>query len=198
MNGVYHMKKTQKGKNFLTNQFLIAMPSMEDHNFEGTVTYICEHNEDGAMGIIINRPMQLSLGDILEQMSIHSKLPEISNLPIFNGGPVSQEQGFILHKLSDTKWQSTLPTSSTLALTTSKDILQDIAVGNGPSQHIVSLGYAGWEAGQLEKEIQSNHWLNVPADDAIIFEQPSQNRYQAAVAKLGFDLTLLSREAGHC
>ncbi|MCW5588235.1 MAG: YqgE/AlgH family protein [Legionellales bacterium] len=194
----YRNLNRMSNSNYLTNQVLIAMPNLADPTFSGTVIYVCDHNEEGAMGIILNRPMAICLGDILEQMSIKSELSHVASSPILAGGPVSKEQGFILHHYDTFTWQSTLKMSDTLALTTSKDILQSIAEGNGPPNHLVSLGYSGWTAGQLEKEIMQNSWLSVPADDSIIFKQPFGKRYQAAIAKLGINLSHLSWQTGHC
>ncbi len=183
--------------NSLANQFLIAMPNLDDPIFYRTVTYICEHTEKGAMGIIINRPMHILLGDIFQQMAIESDDPLLNQQPIFAGGPVGPEQGFILHEPSATAWQSTFQTSKEVAVTTSKDILIDMAAGKGPQKSFISLGYAGWEAGQLEEELKQNCWINMPADAKILFEKPIEERWNAAVATIGIDLSHLSNDIGH-
>lgn len=180
----------------LTSQFLIAMPSMEDMNFSQTVTYICEHTDEGAMGIVVNRPTELHLNDILEQLEITDIDLEAGEGSIYIGGPVQPERGFVLHS-DNSNWDSTLKVTPDLSVTTSRDILQSIAAGNGPSSNLVALGYAGWASGQLEKEISANAWLNGPADSQIIFNTPPELRWKAAAKLLGVDLDLLSGDAGH-
>ncbi len=180
----------------LTNQFLIAMPNLLDPNFNRSVTYICDHNEEGAMGITINRPLNINLGEILQQMNIESTDPLIEQLPIYAGGPVNVDQGFIIHEPSQ-KWQATLVTSDSIAITMSQDILHDLARGAGPAKNLISLGYAGWDAGQLENEIKENCWITVPADPKIIFDYPAEQRWSAACQKLGFDINALSNDIGH-
>jgi putative transcriptional regulator len=180
----------------LTNHFLIAMPRLEDPNFFHTVTYICEHNRDGAMGIVINRPMELHLADIFEQLEIQVSSPKVAEQPVYLGGPVQSDRGFVLHD-STTEWSSTLRINSEISVTTSLDILEAIAVDKGPKQILVALGYAGWGAGQLESELAQNAWLSGPAKSDIIFKRPSQERWQAAADLLGVDLNLLSGDAGH-
>lgn len=180
----------------LTNQFLIAMPSLDDPNFFHSVTYICEHTEEGAMGIVINHPMDLHLGDVLEQMSIPIDNPAAATQSLFLGGPVQTERGFVIHEPVG-QWESTLSTSDDIAITTSRDILAAIASGQGPMHTLVALGYAGWGPGQLEKEIADNAWLNGPMDKAILFEQPTEKRWKAAASLMGIDLNLLSQEVGH-
>jgi putative transcriptional regulator len=182
--------------NNLTNHFLIAMPGLADPNFFHTVTYICEHSEQGAMGLVINRPMDLQLADIFEQLNIQISNPNISQIPVYLCGPVQGDRGFVLHN-SDTEWDSTLQVTTEISVTTSMDILQAIASGKGPALSLVTLGYAGWGAGQLEEEIAQNAWLNGPAKSDIIFSRASQERWQAAADLLGVDLNLLSSEAGH-
>ena len=180
----------------LTNHFLIAMPGLEDPNFSRTVTYVCEHNERGAMGIIVNRPMGLDMGDVLEQMEIEDAPEEVRKRPIYVGGPVQTERGFVLHSGSQL-WDSTLQITHEISVTTSRDILEAIAAGRGPRNSLVALGYAGWGEGQLETEITANSWLSGPADPRIIFELPPEQRWQAAAMLLGVDLNLLSAETGH-
>lgn len=180
----------------LTNHFLIAMPSLADPNFFHTVTYICEHSEHGAMGLVINRPIGLQLADIFEQLDIQITDKSISQNPVYLGGPVQGDRGFVLHN-SESEWDSTLKVTTGISVTTSVDILQAIAVGRGPTHSLVTLGYAGWGAGQLEEEIAQNAWLSGPAESDIIFNRASQERWQAAADLLGVDLNLLSSETGH-
>ena len=181
----------------LKNQFLIAMPRMGDPNFDHTVTLICQQDEQmGAFGVTINRPIGLTLGDLFSQLDIEIEDESISNVSALVGGPVQPEQGFVLH---DTKksWQSTLPITDNLAITSSRDILLDIAQGKGPEHFLLTLGCAGWSPGQLEYEIQENTWLTCPADNKIIFDLPYNKRWQGAANTLGIDLNLLSNTAGH-
>ncbi len=180
----------------LTNHFLIAMPNLLDPNFFHTVTYICMHNEDGAMGIVINRPLNITLGDILEQMDIEIEAPRIAHLPIFEGGPVQRDSGFVIHQPVG-QWDAMLTMSEELGIATSRDILNAIACAKGPRKIVVALGYAGWAAGQLEQEIAENAWLSTTASTNIIFNTPPAKRWQAAASQLGIDLTLLTGEAGH-
>ncbi|HFE49116.1 MAG TPA: YqgE/AlgH family protein [Chromatiaceae bacterium] len=180
----------------LTNHFLIAMPSLADPNFSRTVTYICEHTEEGAMGIVINRMTDLQLADILEQMDIEDIRPEAAEIPIYNGGPVQGERGFVLHT-GEKRWDSTLPIADGISITTSRDILEAMAHGEGPSEFMLALGYAGWMASQLEAELADNAWLSGPADKQILFSTPSTDRWQAAASLLGVDMNLLSGSVGH-
>ena len=179
----------------LTNHFLIAMPMLDDPNFFHTVTYICAHSDDGAMGIVINRPMEVSLGDVFEHMNIDADDMGAGLLPIYQGGPMQPERGFVLHQPVG-KWNAML-TSGNMGMTTSRDILEAIAQGTGPQKAFVALGYAGWGSGQLEQEMADNAWLSGPADASIIFDIPAEQRWQAAASRLGIDLNLLSTEAGH-
>lgn len=181
---------------YLTNHFLIAMPTLLDPNFFRTVTYICMHNEEGAMGIVINRPLDVDLGDVLEHMNIEIPDPAIARLPVFEGGPVQRERGFVIHEPVG-HWDAMLTTGNNIGITTSRDILGAIAEGKGPQKVLIALGYAGWSPGQLERELVENAWLSTPADDQIIFQTPPHMRWEAAAAQLGIDLTLLSSEAGH-
>ncbi len=180
----------------LTNQFLIAMPALADPNFYHTVTYVCAHNEDGAMGIVINRPMDLNLGDIMSQMSIEVTAKRVKDLPIFDGGPVQRERGFVIHRPAG-EWDAMLAVGSGLSVTTSRDILVAVANGEGPDKTLIALGYAGWGAGQLEREIADNAWLHGPANERVLFEMPHEERWQAAAALVGVDFDRLSGEAGH-
>lgn len=181
---------------FLNNHFLIAMPQLDDPNFYHSVTYICEHNEEGAMGIVINRPLDVELGDVLSHMDIKTLNEDKVHDPIYLGGPVQPERGFVLHEPLG-QWDSMLPVTESMGVTTSRDILMAINEGNGPQRALVALGYAGWGAGQLEQEIADNAWLSVPADSAIIFDIPIEQRWQAAADKLGIDLNTLSDDVGH-
>jgi len=180
----------------LKNQLLIAMPSLEDPNFSRTVTYICEHGEHGAMGIVINRPTDLRLADVLQHMEIEGGLGEAGEQLVYLGGPVEEERGFVLHSHTE-PWDSTLAVDEQISITTSRDILEAMARGDGPAHTLVALGYAGWGAGQLERELQENAWLSGPADQSILFELPADQRWEAAARLLGVDVNLLSSEAGH-
>ncbi len=181
---------------YLKNHLLIAMPHMADPNFAHTVTYLVEHNEQGAMGLVINRPNGLNLSDVLEQLRPDTLPPAIcQSLPIFSGGPVQTDRGFVLHP-SGPQFQATVELGE-LALTTSQDVLFAIADGFGPEKHIIVLGYAGWEAGQLEHELIDNAWLTCAADANILFEVPYDKRLEAAAARLGINLSLLTSQAGH-
>lgn len=180
----------------LANHFLIAMPNLGDPNFYRTVTLICEHSKEGAMGLIINRPTDLNVNDILQQMNIEGADSRYRALPVHQGGPVQNNRGFVLHEPLG-KWESTLPVTEKLGVSTSRDILVAMAENRGPEHCLVALGYAGWGAGQLEREISENAWLNGPADRSIIFETPAESRWVAAASLLGVDLATLSGEAGH-
>lgn len=188
-----------KNTNNLTGHFLIAMPSLNDGFFNQSVTFICEHDESGSFGIIINQESQITLQQIIKEMDIDGDDTDCEynkEQSIFIGGPVDQGRGFILHK-TEGEWLSSLKVNKQIALTSSKDILQSIANNNGPEENIIALGYAGWAAGQLEKELASNTWLNCPADEKIIFNTPVEKRWKAAAKLIGVDLTLLSSDAGH-
>ena len=183
-------------QDFLTNQFLVAMPSLEDPNFRESVTFICEHNPQGALGIVINRPMNVVLGDILKQLSLEADDKATAATPIFLGGPVQPERGFVIHEPQG-EWEATLKVGERIGVTTSRDVLAAIASGGGPRKAFVALGYAGWSPGQLEEELRSNSWLSAPADMRIVFETPVEERWQAAAKLIGVDLSLLSGDAGH-
>lgn len=179
----------------LTNHFLIAMPNMADPNFSGTLTYIADHNEQGALGVVVNRPIDLDLSMLFEQIGLN--LPEgLRDQIVYLGGPVQQERGFVLHTPTDA-YSSTLNVTDAVSLTTSKDILEAVAEGKGPDKFMVSLGYSGWSAGQLEQEMAQNAWLSVEADPHVIFDLPPQERLPAAMELLGINLSNLSDEAGH-
>lgn len=180
----------------LANHFLIAMPALADPNFSRTVTLICEHSSEGAMGIVINRKTELALGDILRQMGLNADDAHMREMPVHLGGPVQTNRGFVLHEPLGS-WESTLPITETLGVSTSRDILAAIAENRGPERCLVALGYAGWGAGQLEREIAENSWLNGPSDQQIIFDMPIEHRWQKAAQLAGVDLSLLSSDAGH-
>lgn len=181
---------------FLTNHFLIAMPALADPNFFHTVTYICEHDEDGAMGIVINRPLDMNLGEILAHMELTIRDDEVGKIPVFQGGPVQLERGFVLHQPLG-EWDATLKVSDDIGITASQDILTALAEGKGPKRALIVLGYAGWGAGQLEREMAENAWLSGPATPEVLFDTPVDKRWEAAAALLGVDLNLLSSDAGH-
>lgn len=180
----------------LSNHFLIAMPSLADPNFSRTVTLLCEHNEHGAMGLTINRLLDLSLGDILDQLNIQVDDPATAQTPVYQGGPVQEERGFVLHRPAG-QWESTLAITDNLGVSASRDILKALARGDGPEEWLVALGYAGWGPGQLERELSDNAWLSGPADADIIFHTPVEKRWHAAAELLGVDLSTLSGETGH-
>lgn len=181
---------------YLTNHFLIAMPGMGDPNFSRTVTYMCQHTEEGALGIVINRPINMELGEILAQMEISAQLDEVTKLPVYGGGPVQPERGFVIHSPVG-KWDSSLKVSPGIALTTSRDILESIAAGKGPDKFLIALGYAGWGEGQLEREIIDNAWLHAAAENSILFDLPAAKRWKSAAEQMGVDIDLLSGQAGH-
>lgn len=185
-----------KNSNNLVNHFLIAMPALKDPAFFQTVTYICQHNHEGALGVIINKPSDMALLEIFDQMKIPTESKSIGNIPVYFGGPVQVDRGFILHG-SDQEWKSTLPITDKISLTTSRDLLEAMAIGKGPETSLIALGYAGWGAGQLEKEVLENSWLSAPVDETILFDLPFGQRWKAAAEGLGVDLNLLSLDAGH-
>lgn len=173
------------------------MPSLVDSDFSRTVTYICEHSDDGAMGFVVNRPLNLSLGTVLQQVQIEPSNPQIALQPIYLGGPVRRERLFVIHQ-PDWRGEMTLPVGDKLAVTASRDILAAIAHGDFPGQTFITLGYAGWSKGQLEDELAANAWLSGEADQRVIFDTPNEQRWQAAAASLGVDVSRLSIEVGHC
>lgn len=180
----------------LRDHFLIAMPGMHDSSFAHTVTYICEHSEKGAMGIVVNNVTPLLLGDIFTQMQLGRGKSEVRKQPVVAGGPVQVERGFVLHA-RDAGWQATLHVSPQISLTASRDIIEALAEGRGPDEFLIALGYAGWGEGQLEAEIAANTWLTLPADSQILFNTPFEQRWTAAAQPLGIDLNLISSVAGH-
>jgi putative transcriptional regulator len=184
----------------LANHFLIAMPAMTDPNFSRSLTFLCEHNAEGALGIIVNRPLDLNLGALFERVSMPlapgENRAKYNDLPVFFGGPVQTDRGFVLHRPVGS-WQSTLNVTADVGLTSSRDILQAMCDDGEPTDVLVSLGYAGWGAGQLEWELSQNAWLTVAADPEIIFNVPPEERLPAAMQLLGVDFANLSEVAGH-
>ncbi|HUH38561.1 MAG TPA: YqgE/AlgH family protein [Spongiibacteraceae bacterium] len=178
------------------HHFLVAMPSLQEGIFANSITYLCEHTEQGAMGIVINQPLQVCLDEIFEHLDMDGDCRH-DNEPIMAGGPVQTDRGFVLHRPTGQQWDSTLVIADDVAMTTSKDILEAMARGAGPEQALVALGYAGWGAGQLEEELARNAWLTLPADSRIIFDTPIEQRAQLAVGQLGIDLHLIAPGAGH-
>ena len=180
----------------LRDHFLLAMPTLTDAIFANSITYICEHSAEGAMGIVINHPLDLCVEEILEHLNLNAH-GRHSDTPVMAGGPVHMDRGFVLHPPTEHTWEATLQVTKEVSLTTSRDILVAMAEGEGPEQSLIALGYAGWGAGQLESELSENSWLSLPADSAIIFDTPYHLRAEAAAAKLGIDMNLISGEAGH-
>jgi putative transcriptional regulator len=185
-----------KGMTSLTNQLLIAMPTLADPNFTRTVTFVCEHGAEGAMGIIINRLTDLQLREIFTQLGIEGAPTEHTAAPIYFGGPVQNNRGFVLHQPLG-QWGSTLAVTETIGVSTSRDILEAIAANRGPDSYLVAIGYAGWAPGQLEREISENSWLHAPASSELLFHTAPELRWQAAMHLTGADLSNLSGEAGH-
>lgn len=180
----------------LKDHFLLAMPGLDDPNFKHALIYICEHSEDGAMGLIINSPSDVPMSRVFDEFELDYPA-EIGAQPLLTGGPVQQERGFVIHRPSPTHWQSTIEVSDHVCITASRDIIEDIASRKGPSASYITLGYAGWGAGQLEQEIADNSWLVSAADPTIIFETPFEQRAKATALQLGVDLDRLSPQAGH-
>jgi len=180
----------------LTHHFLIAMPSMADPYFARTLTYICEHNENGALGVVINRPIELTVAGLFERLDLKLDVDALREEPVFFGGPVQTDRGFVLHAPVG-EWGSTLPVRAGIGLTTSRDILEAVGAGAGPGKLIITLGYAGWSAGQLEHELQQNAWLTVEAQERVIFDLPAEERLPAAMDLLGVTFASLSDGAGH-
>jgi putative transcriptional regulator len=186
----------------LANQLLIAMPGMLDDQFAGTVVYVCEHNPQGAMGLVVNRPTNLELKDLFDRIELKLEITPLEKQPVYLGGPVQTERGFVLHpQADDIRYSSSLTVPGGLAMTTSKDVLEAVSTGQGPEQFLMTLGYAGWSAGQLEDEISKNGWLNVSTnlDDIkkIIFETPYEQRYEKVMNIIGIDPSYLSGDVGH-
>ena len=184
----------------LSNQFLIAMPGMLDDSFAGSVVYVCEHSDKGALGLVINKPIDIKLKSLFDKVELSLDRAELAEQPVFYGGPVQTERGFVLHdKQADDaeRYSSTLSVPGGLDMTTSKDVLEALSSGGGPKRILITLGYAGWGAGQLEDELGRNGWLTVDADPTVIFDTPIEQRYERALSLLGFDPRMLSQEAGH-
>ena len=182
--------------NSLKNHFLVAMPGLNDENFSGTVVYICEHNADGAMGLIINQQLDIPAKAVFDRLELEQKNNQGDEL-IFDGGPIQQDRGFILHSTCDQKWESSIHIGGGVSLSTSKDILGDIALGSGPKDSLITLGYSSWEAGQLERELKENTWLTIPADSSIIFNTDCTQRAHAAALSIGLNLDSLALDSGH-
>ena len=179
-----------------TNHFLIAMPAMADPHFAHTLTFVCEHNRDGALGIVVNKPIDMTLSALFEQIDVPLADAALRASPVHYGGPVQIDRGFVLHRPLG-NWQSTLAIDDEVGLTTSKDVLEAVARGEGPRNVLVSLGYAGWSAGQLEQEIAQNAWLTVAADADVLFDTPADAKLPAAMRLLGIDFSRLSDDVGH-
>ena len=185
-----------KPTTFLKNHFLIAMPTLMDPNFFHTVTYICEHNRQGAMGIVINQPVELTVAEVVEHLGFSATAGKHLQQSVYRGGPVETERGFVLHKPIG-HWESTLSITKTIGLSTSNDIVEALAQGQGPAQCLMALGYAGWGAGQLEQELAENSWLSAPADESVLFETDADKRWEAAAALMGVDIKQLTGAMGH-
>ena len=186
-----------------TNQFLIAMPSLREGTFAGTVVYLCEHTDKGALGLVINKPIDITLKNLFEKVELSLDRPDLAESPVYFGGPVQTERGFVLHESLDGDdgegghYNSSLRIPGGLEMTTSKDVLEALSSGAGPKKVLVTLGYSGWAAGQLEEEMGRNGWINVSAERGIIFDTPVEQRYDKALSLLGIDANMLSGEAGH-
>jgi putative transcriptional regulator len=180
----------------LTNHLLIAMPSLIDPNFAQTVAIICEHTTRGALGIVLNKPLPMRLSDVLSQMKLEPSSDHIGSQPVLRGGPVSTDRGFVLHRPGG-QWDHTHKVSETIQVTTSRDVLAAMARGEGPSDAFIALGYAGWESGQLEREMRENAWTSMPVDARVVFELPYEERWIGAFRLLGIDVDRLSLVAGH-
>jgi putative transcriptional regulator len=182
----------------LTNHFIIAMPGLADPLFAKSVSFICQHTNEGAMGLTINRPTDIYFSELLSQLDIPLKSPDLASLPVYLGGPVETGHGFILHSTEPTQnWQHSMKINEQVSLTSSKDILIAIANGKGPEDYLITLGYAGWGSGQIEREMTENSWLNVPANSEILFHTPSEKRWESAAQSLGIDIHLISGDIGH-
>jgi len=188
---------------YFTNQFLIAMPSLREGTFAGTVIYLCEHTDKGALGLVINKPIDITLKNLFEKVELSLDRPELAESPVYFGGPVQTERGFVLHESLGGEdgegghYNSSLRIPGGLEMTTSKDVLEALSSGAGPKKVLVTLGYSGWGAGQLEDEMSRNGWINVNAERDIIFDTPVEQRYDKALSLLGIDANMLSGEAGH-
>lgn len=178
------------------NQFMIAMPGLQDPGFSRTVSIICEHNEQGALGLVLNRPSDINVGELLAQMDLTTANDQLAAQAVLHGGPVSRDRGFVLHEERG-PWESTMSVSPDLQLTTSRDILEAMANGEGPTRAVMTVGYAGWSAGQLEEEMTANSWLSADYSSDILFNTPVEQRWSAATALLGIDPHQITGEAGH-
>ncbi len=193
---VFNIKQDGSESGYLTGQLLIAMPNMRDPRFEKTVIYMCVHNAEGAVGLVVNRQIDsITFPDLLRQLNIESS-DTPPDLPIHFGGPVETGRGFVLHS-TDYGQAGTIMVGDLIGLTATVDILKDMAAHRGPRNSLLALGYAGWGPGQLDGEIQQNAWLNVPADEGLIFDSEIDTKWSRAIAKIGIDLSLLSGDAGH-
>ena len=181
---------------YFNNQFIIAMPGLTDPNFFHSVTYLCQHDEAGALGIVINRLAEMKLGEIFKQMDIRVTSPIASEVAVFSGGPVQTDRGFVLHTAGG-GWDTSMDVSEAVSLTTSRDVIEAIAAGKGPEQYLVALGYAGWGQGQLEQEILANAWLNTPCSQNVLFDTPIKMRWQQAGEQIGVNINQLTTQAGH-
>ncbi len=180
----------------LVDKCLIATPVVKDPIFESSLVYMCEHNEAGSMGLVVNHKADQTLEDVFMQLKIECTLPEIADQPIYIGGPVHLEQGFVLHS-PERSWKDSLRISDEILLTSSVDILRDIARGEGPQDYLVMLGFAGWSSGQLESELHQNAWLTTSADNRLLFREKAEDKWQVAFDRLGFDLSKLSPVSGN-
>jgi len=187
---------TMDADSALTNQLLIAMPGMVDPNFSSTVTLICEHNDDGALGIIINRPLTLKLSGLFDQLAVKDADPDVASSPVMSGGPVGTERGFVLHG-KEHSFENTLAVSDDIQLTLSRDVIDAMAIGDGPEKALVAIGYAGWKPGQPEEEMLANSWLNVTATAELVFDTPFEERWDSAARLMGIDMASISPDAGH-
>jgi putative transcriptional regulator len=189
-------KQSNETFKHLRGQLLLAMPGLADSGFAHAVVYICEHTPEGAMGLIVNQPINVPLKQIFSQLDL--PCPEkLNTQQLLLGGPVQQERGFILHRNTDKKWQSTMPVGEQISLTASQDIIEALASNEGPEDSLVALGYAGWGAGQLEQELLANAWLTAPTDAEFLFDTPFDSRARLAAARIGVDINQLSNSAGH-
>ena len=181
---------------YLTNQLLIAMPTLGDENFSHTVTLICDHSASGALGLILNKPLQMRMGEIFRQLQIDVAGGSVIERPVLRGGPVQGDRGFVVHRAGG-QWESTLQVSASIHVTTSRDVLRAIARGEGPEDAFLVLGYSGWEGGQLEDEIRANAWITAPVDAKLVFEVPFEKRWDAAGELLGVELSRISPVSGN-
>lgn len=181
---------------YFNNQFIIAMPNLANSYFFHTVIYLCQHNDEGALGIVINRSANMKLTDVFKQMKIPVSSETAANATVFSGGPVQPERGFVLHSPQD-EWEVSLPVSKSISLTTSRDVIEAIAQDKGPESYLVALGYVGWGEGQLEQEMLANTWLNTPFNKQILFDTPIDLRWRAAAEQIGININQLTIPAGH-